>query len=111
MTSKGLTPMAITVLCTRCGINEVPMPDSIEVDPLCEVCQAQLNNPHSIAHPENLAEFEKEVLAISNTCPGWGTGEDCGNPRMAGGDLCGDCHGARLNFESPYPGNHRQYPC
>lgn len=34
-------------------------------------------------------------------CPGYGTGEDCGNPKLPGGDLCGDCHMARCDAESP----------
>lgn len=76
--------MAITTLCARCGINEVPVPESVEEDPICENCKREM-------YP---------------SCPGWRV-EDCGNPKLEGGDLCGDCHGARLDFESPRVGQPR----
>lgn len=75
-----------TVPCCRCGLAEVPAPKNIEEDPICLACKDAM-------YPK--------------TCPGWGTGEDCGNPKLEGSDLCGDCHGARLDYESPHPGNPR----
>ncbi|MFD3455800.1 hypothetical protein ACFWVC_26930 [Streptomyces sp. NPDC058691] len=35
----------------------------------------------------------------TKTCRGWG--EACGNPLPQAGDLCPDCHAARLDAESP----------
>lgn len=84
-----------TVLCTCCGINEVPAPKSIEIDPICADC----------IRDRNEAQAGTTIFATGvKGCPGWGTGEDCGNEKMEGGDLCPDCHLARLNHESPYRG-------
>jgi len=117
-----------TVLCTRCGINQAPAPSSIEVDPLCDNCVEELACPGFDDSCSNLkvdgkrycedCEEKREAQAGTTIfaevatpgCPGWGTGEDCGNPKLPGGDLCGDCHGARLDYESPYPGNPRRHP-
>lgn len=33
------TQLTNTVPCTRCGVNEVPAPSSIEEDPLCPDCK------------------------------------------------------------------------
>lgn len=42
-------------------------------------------------------------MAEEKECPGYnlGPGEDCGGPTLPGGDLCGDCHMARCDIESP----------
>lgn len=72
----------MTVPCTRCGKNSVPTPKSVEEDPICEACRRDLYPP---------------------TCPGYalGPGEECGNATLQGSDLCGDCHLARCDTESP----------
>jgi hypothetical protein len=73
--------MTITALCTRCGINEAPLPTSIEVDPLCLSCD------------EGDEDLDK------GACPGYG--EYCGNLLAPADDLCPDCTMARLNAQSP----------
>lgn len=91
--------MAITALCTVCGINEAPMPESIEIDPICDSCLG--NNadetPHTIAGfpiPTLVREFNND----EGGCPGWN--DSCGND-IEDGDLCPDCTMARLDAQSP----------
>jgi hypothetical protein len=74
-------------LCTRCGINEAPAPDSIEDDPICIPCA--LDGP-------------------PRTCPGYGP-EECGNAPQGDSDLCPDCLMARLDAESPRTPNRAAY--
>lgn len=83
------------VPCCLCGIKPALRDENPEVDPVCEDCGKDL---------------DAQAAQAPKTCPGWGTGEDCGNDVLPDGDLCGDCHGARLDYESPYPGNPRRYP-
>lgn len=78
-----------TVPCTRCGIHPAPAPTSLDIDPLCFACQ------------ETLAVAYGSDLRASKGCPSWGVDEDCGGPLMPGSDLCGDCHMARCDAESP----------
>lgn len=78
--------ISLTVPCTVCG-GPAPRNESIEVDPLCRTCA------------RNIAEAEEALDKWRITCPGYG--EDCGNRTMPGSDLCGDCHMARCDIESP----------
>lgn len=76
-----------TVLCTRCAQVEVPAPDSIEIDPICEPCA-------------------KDLRIEEKACPGYN--DSCGGLREGDNDLCPDCTIARLDFESPRPGTDRR---
>lgn len=70
------------VHCTRCELGWAHAPESIEGDPICRDCA-------------------KEIAAQqAKGCPGYGD-EDCGGPTLPGSDLCGDCHMARCDIESP----------
>lgn len=64
-----------TVFCTRCGFRPAPAPDSIDIDPLCDICLDALS------------------------CPGFN--DSCGNLITPGNDLCPDCSIARLDAQSP----------
>lgn len=85
-----------TVLCTSCGINPVPAPDSIEIDPICAECEKEQDEAQ-----RGVTFFA--TYRQSSDCPGYNLepDEDCGGPKMKGSDLCGDCHMARLEVESP----------
>lgn len=80
-----------TVLCTNCGINEVPAPKSIEQDPVCEECLIEIP----------VLEFNND----EGGCPGWN--DSCGNKLEGDADLCPDCTMGRMNAQSPLPGNSR----
>lgn len=79
-----------TVLCTSCGINEVPAPDSIEVDPICKECEKEQDKAQQEV-TYNFSNYE-------GGCPGWN--DSCGN-KVEDGDLCPDCTMARLDAQSP----------
>jgi hypothetical protein len=79
--------MAITTLCARCGINEVPVPESIEEDPVCSACR--------------LAMYPVEFNNDEGGCPGWG--DSCGNTLTGDNYLCPDCTMGRMNQQSPRP--------
>jgi hypothetical protein len=74
-----------TVPCTRCGFRPAPAGDTIEVDPLCDICT------------KAMAKLQREFQDL--LCKGWG--EDCGNLIDDGSDLCPDCSIARLDAQSP----------
>lgn len=84
MTTEFTLPEG-TVFCTRCGFRPAPAPDSIDIDPLCDICTR--------AMVKVLQEFQ-DLL-----CKGWG--EDCGNLIDDNSDLCPDCSIARLDAHSP----------
>lgn len=90
--------MTITVLCTVCGINEVPAPNSIEIDPICDGCAR--NNADQVTH--TIAGIEIPILEFKNDeggCPGWN--DSCGNILELGTDLCPDCTIGRMTQQSP----------
>jgi hypothetical protein len=76
-----------TVPCTRCGFRPAPAPASIDIDPLCGPCS------YAVADDDSVEDLDK------GACPGYG--EYCGNLLTPDADLCPDCHGARLDRESP----------
>lgn len=87
-----------TVLCTVCGINEVPAPESIEVDPICTDCVR--NN--SDQAPHTIAGVDIPILEFNNDeggCPGWN--DSCGNTLEGDANLCPDCTMGRMNAQSP----------
>jgi hypothetical protein len=87
-----------TVPCTRCGFRAVPRPDSIDIDPICAFCSRALHAADSTP-PEFLDDDDSVEDLDKGACPGYG--EYCGNLLTPDADLCPDCHGARLDRESP----------
>lgn len=95
--------MAITTLCTRCGINEVPIPKSIEEDPVCAFCSTRMQGYQfdESCPDDKVREFNND----EGGCPGWN--DSCGNTLTEGSDLCPDCTMGRMNYQSPRIGQPR----
>lgn len=83
--------MTKTTLCARCGKKEVPIPASVEEDPICAECQLSV---YPFTNDEN-------------GCPGWN--DSCGNLLGEDADLCPDCTMGRMNHQSPRIGYPRDY--
>ena len=114
---KGLTTMT-TVLCTNCGINEAPAPESVEVDPLCPACANNLPIFAQVGAPKEpkpcadcskyktkltteglCADCEELAMEENRYCPGWN--DSCSQLLPKGNDLCPDCTMGRMNAQSP----------
>lgn len=92
-------PVAETVACTRCEVGTVFPPATIEVDPVCADCAREI--AEELAQRDAAFRGTTTFATVRKGCPSWGVDEDCGGPLMEGSDLCGDCHMARCDAESP----------
>lgn len=88
----------------------LPEPDNFtEVDLAREITEAdsELGARISRLIIQDEVEAEEDLAYETRGCPGWN--DSCGNLMATPeADLCGDCHAARLDYQSPRIGEPRR---